>query len=105
MWDEAASGFAAMGSVARLKVLRTLVRAGRPGLTVGEIQQRTDMAASTLAHHLKALTAGGVIEQTRQGRQTINCARYDHLEALAQFIIAECCADQCGHDIQETDNG
>jgi len=105
MWDEAAGGFAAMGSSARLKVLRVLVRAGQPGLTVGEIQQRTDMAASTLAHHLKALASGGVIEQTRQGRQTINRARFDQLEALAQFIMAECCADQCSAQIQETDNG
>jgi len=51
------------------------------------------------------LAAGGVIEQTRQGRQTINRARFDQLEALAQFIMAECCADQCSAQIQETDNG
>ena len=37
-WEDAATGFAAMGSEARLKVLRALVRAGDPGLTVGEIQ-------------------------------------------------------------------
>ena len=49
IWEEAAQGFAAMGSEARLQVLRCLVRAGEPGLSVSEIQDRTGMAPSTLA--------------------------------------------------------
>ena len=47
--EEAAQGFAAIGSEARLQVLQTLVRAGQSGLAVGSIQDRTGMAASTLA--------------------------------------------------------
>ncbi|WP_121061360.1 ArsR/SmtB family transcription factor [Chachezhania antarctica] len=93
-WNMAAEGFSAMGSEARLKVLRALVRAGGPGLTVGDIQARTGMAPSTLAHHLKALAAGGVVQQEKQGRMVINRASYDRLEALAQFILCECCADR-----------
>ncbi|MEM8730597.1 MAG: metalloregulator ArsR/SmtB family transcription factor [Pseudomonadota bacterium] len=93
MWEEAAQGFAAMGSEARLQVLRTLVRAGAPGLSVGEIQERTGMAPSTLAHHLKFLSAGGVVHQEKAGRTTINRANFDTLEQLAQFIVSECCAD------------
>jgi len=93
MWEEAAQGFAAMGSEARLKVLRTLVRAGAAGLTVGEIQERTGIAPSTLAHHLKFLAAGELVEQEKAGRAVINRARYDKLRELAQFILGECCAD------------
>ena len=52
----AAQGFAAMGSEARMEVLRVLVRADEAGLTVGEVRDRTGIAASTLAHHLKFLT-------------------------------------------------
>lgn len=85
-----------MGSEARLKVLRTLVRAGQAGLTVGEIQERTGIAPSTLAHHLRFLAAGGVVEQEKAGRSTINRACYDELRNLAQFILAECCADEVG---------
>jgi len=92
-WEEAAQGFAAMGSEARLKVLRALVRAGAPGLTVGAIQDRTGIAPSTLAHHLKFLAAGGVVTQEKVGRTIINRAGYDALEELAQFILSECCAD------------
>ena len=96
MWDDAARGFAAMGSEARLRVLRTLVRAGAPGLSVGEIQARTGLAPSTLAHHLKTLAAGGVIVQERQGRTVLNRACFDALRSLADFILDDCCADARG---------
>jgi len=92
-WEEAAQGFAAMGSEARLQVLRCLVRVGRPGLSVGEIQERTGMAPSTLAHHLKFLAAGGVVTQEKSGRSTINRASFDRLDGLARFILSECCTD------------
>lgn len=93
MWEEAAQGFAAMGSEARLQVLRVLIRAGHPGLSVGDIQERTGIAPSTLAHHLKFLAAGGLVEQEKVGRTVINRASFDALDRLAQFILAECCAD------------
>ncbi len=93
-WEEASQGFAAMGSEARLQVLRILVRAGQPGLSVGEIQDRTGMAPSTLAHHLKFLAAGGVVVQEKSGRTTLNRANFDTLQHLAGFILSECCADQ-----------
>ncbi|HBS51312.1 MAG TPA: transcriptional regulator [Rhodobacteraceae bacterium] len=94
MPEEAARGFSAMGSEQRLKVLRALVRAGAPGLTVGQIQERTGIAPSTLAHHLRFLAAGGLVVQERAGRATVNRASFDALRNLAQFILAECCVDQ-----------
>lgn len=94
--EEAAQGFAAMGSEARLDVLRTLVKAGPAGLSVGDIQARTGMAASTLAHHLRFLASAGLIEQEKTGRSVISRAAYDRLEALAGFILKECCSDTGG---------
>jgi DNA-binding transcriptional ArsR family regulator len=91
--EEAAQGFAAIGSEARLGVLRTLVRAGEEGLSVGEIGGRTGIAPSTLAHHLKFLAAAGLIEQERHGRTILTRAAFDRLRTLANFILAECCAD------------
>jgi len=90
----AAEGFAAIGSESRLEVLGCLVRAGEGGLTVSEIQDRTGIAPSTLAHHLKFLAAAHVITQEKQGRSVINRAAFDHLEMLAQFILRECCLDE-----------
>lgn len=94
MWETAAAGFSAMGSEARLQVLKTLVRAGEGGLTVSEIQNRTGIAPSTLAHHLRFLAAGGLVEQEKIGRSTINRASFAELRNLAQFILSECCADE-----------
>lgn len=94
LWEEAAQGFAAMGSEARLQVLRCLIRAGHQGVTVSEIQDRTGIAPSTLAHHLKFLTGAEVVQQERVGRSILNRANFDQLQRLADFILSECCADQ-----------
>jgi len=94
MWEENAQSFAAMGSEARLLVLNALVRAGPDGLSVGDIQERTGIAPSTLAHHLKFLAAGDLVIQEKSGRSVINRANFDRLTQLADFIVSECCADQ-----------
>jgi len=90
----AADGFAALGSLARLQVVLCLVRAGDKGLSVGEIQTRTAIPASTLAHHLKTLANAELIGQAKNGRTIINTAQYKHLEALAGYLLKECCADE-----------
>ncbi|GAB5468708.1 MAG: metalloregulator ArsR/SmtB family transcription factor [Rhodospirillales bacterium] len=92
-WVTAAQSFAAMGSEARLQVIKALVRAGQEGLSVGEIQDLTGIAPSTLAHHLRFLAGAGLVEQEKLGRTVINRAAYPHLQALADFILEECCSD------------
>tara|TARA_R110002049_G_scaffold140930_7_gene302359 strand:- start:10992 stop:11333 length:342 start_codon:yes stop_codon:yes gene_type:complete len=90
----AASSFAALGSEQRLLVLRTLVRAGPDGLSIGALGDRTGVTGSTLTHHLKLLAAAGLVQQTRQGRSTICAAvAYEEVRALATFLLTECCAD------------
>ncbi len=91
--DDAAAAFAALGSGMRLAILRALVRAGEPGLTVGALQERLGLAGSTLSHHLRALCQAGVLEQTRMGRSLVCRARYDRIRDLAAFLVSECCAD------------
>ncbi|MEP3428675.1 MAG: metalloregulator ArsR/SmtB family transcription factor [Roseibium sp.] len=102
--EEAAQGFAALGSEARLQVVLALVKAGHKGLTVGDIQSRTGMAASTLAHHLKFLASADLVIQAKDGRSVVNRAAFEHLEALAGYILKECCAEDSGHlpvDLEE----
>lgn len=94
--EEAAAAFAALGSAVRLSVLRALVRAGDDGLPVGALQERLGIPASTLSHHIRALVGAGVLAQERQGRTLICRARFDRIQALAGFLIAECCADAPG---------
>jgi len=92
--EEAAQAFAALGSEQRLSVLRTLVRAGPDGLTMGQLAEKTGTGASTLTHHLRFLTQAGMVVQVKQGRSVI-CAAADvaTFERLVAFVLAECCAD------------
>jgi len=91
--EEAAQGFAAVGSEPRLDVLMSLVRAGPEGLSVGDVQEKLDLPASTLAHHLRFLAAAGLIEQEKRGRVVRNRAAFDRIEALAAFLLKECCSE------------
>ncbi|WP_299874087.1 helix-turn-helix transcriptional regulator [uncultured Sulfitobacter sp.] len=97
----AAASFAALGSEQRLGVLRTLVRAGPQGLSIGDLGDRTGVTGSTLTHHLKILAAAGLVKQERQGRSIICAAvAYTEVEALSHFLLTECCADaglETGH--------
>lgn len=90
---DAAQAFAALGSEARLEIVRTLVRAAPEGLTVGALQERLGMAGSTLSHHLKFLSQCALVSQERDGRSLICRAEVERIEALAGYLTRECCAD------------
>lgn len=99
--DVAASRFSALGSEQRLGVLRSLVRAGPEGLTIGDLGVRSGVTGSTLTHHLKILTQADLITQTRQGRSIVcACVDYDKMRTLSDFLLSQCCADCSseGHD-------
>lgn len=90
----AASTFAALGSEQRLAVLRTLVRAGTEGLTIGELGRRCGVSGSTLTHHMKILAQAGLVTQQRKGRSIICAAvAFDEVRGLSEFLLKECCAD------------
>lgn len=90
----AAGAFAALGSEQRLSVLRTLVRAGPEGLSIGALGDRTGITGSTLTHHVKILSTAGLVTQARQGRSIICAAvAFDEIESLSRFLLTECCAD------------
>ncbi|MEL6167537.1 MAG: metalloregulator ArsR/SmtB family transcription factor [Pseudomonadota bacterium] len=91
---EAAERFAALGSEQRLTVVRTLVRAGEEGLTIGELGERTGVTGSTLTHHMKILAQAGLIAQAREGRRIVSTAEYEAVRDLADYLISECCADE-----------
>lgn len=83
----------ALGNETRLQVYRILVRAGRDGLPVGELQRRTGSARSTLSHHLHKLIAVGLVYQERDGT-TLHChANYGAMDETLGFLTRECCAD------------
>ena len=92
--EEAAQAFAALGSEQRLAVLTVLVMAGPGGLNMGQLGEKTGIAASTLTHHLRFLTQAGLVTQERQGRSIICAgAKYETVEKLSQYLLLNCCAE------------
>ncbi len=91
--DEAARRLEALGNPTRLRIYRTLVRAGDPGLAVGKLQSRLSIPASTLSHHLKSLIIVGLITQERDATTLICRANYAVMRGLVDFLVAECCTE------------
>ncbi len=89
--DSAATALAALGHPARLTLFRLLVRAGPDGLLVGEIAAHLDMPLSTLAHHLRSLKQGGLIVQTKRGREVETRADTDAMRTVLDFLMSEWC--------------
>jgi ArsR family transcriptional regulator len=94
--DDAAARLEALGNPTRLKIYRALVRAGAAGLPVGRLQEKLDVAASTLSHHLKTLIGVGLVTQTREGTTLICHTNYDLMRGLLEYLVAECCVESSG---------
>jgi len=96
---QAARCLSELGNPTRLAVYRLLVRAGPDGMTVGSIQRRLDVPASTLSHHIAHLVWAGLIEQDRNGRNLLCRTTEGTMDSLINFLSAECCegfADDSG---------
>ena len=91
--DDAAARLEALGNPTRLRIYRTLVRAGDPGLSVGKLQSRLAIPGSTLSHHLKSLIIVGLITQERDATTLICRANYQVMRGLVDFLVAECCTE------------
>ena len=83
--------FSAMGTEARLRILRLLLAAHPDGMVVGEIASELRIPASTLSHHLDKLKAEGLVTVTREGTFLRYAANTDALQDLLGFLYAECC--------------
>ena len=91
--DDAAARLEALGNPTRLKIYRSLVRAGEEGMAVGRLQTKLDLAASTLSHHLKSLVVVGLVTQTRDGTTLVCHANYGLMRDLLGYMVEECCAE------------
>ncbi len=83
--------FTAMGTGPRLRIMRLLLSAHPDGMVVGDIQNETSMASSTLSHHLDKLRNQGLIAVRREGTFLWYSVRIEALRELLSFLYAECC--------------
>lgn len=84
----------ALGSPVRLEVMRELVRVGEQGLPVSALQDRLDVAASTLSHHLRKLMSVDLVNQERQGTTLLCRAKFESIRGVTDFLLAECCIEE-----------
>ena len=83
--------FTAMGTDARLRIMRLLLSAHPEGMVVGEIQAEVEIAASTLSHHLEKLKNEELITVRRESTFLRYRANTAALEELLGFLYNECC--------------
>jgi DNA-binding transcriptional ArsR family regulator len=103
----AIAAFAALSQSTRLEAFRLLVRAGPKGLPALEISRQLDTKPSTLSGHLSILKHAGVLTATRHQREIHYAANLSCVNALVQFLIADCCGGQienCSEIVALLDN-
>ena len=88
---DALSALRALGHEHRLAAFRVLVQAGPPGLAVGELRERLDLAPATLTAHLTVLRAAGLVVDEREGRVIRLRADYARMDALIGYLTENCC--------------
>ena len=92
--ESAAARCAELGNITRLSIFRLLVKAGKHGLPVGEIQNHLGIPGSTLTHHVQRLAKVGLINQRRQSR-VLHCEpQMEAVRELVQYLLSECCSLQ-----------
>jgi DNA-binding transcriptional ArsR family regulator len=83
--------FSAIGTEARLRIMRLLLSAHPGGMVVGEIQAELEIPNSTLSHHLEKLRHEDLVTVRREGTYLWYAANTVALSELLGFLYAECC--------------
>ncbi len=83
--------FAALGTEARLHIMRVLLAAHPRGMFAGEIQAALGIPASTLSHHLDKLKHEGLVRVRRSGTFLRYTADTETLREVVTFLYAQCC--------------
>ncbi len=81
----------ALGHPSRLSILRYVVQGGADGTAVGEIQNKLDIPASTLSHHLERLASAGLLKPRREGTFIYYRADHAELKTLTDYLWEDCC--------------
>ena len=83
--------FSAMGTEARLRIMRLLLAAHPQGMIAGDVGAELEIPASTLSHHLEKLKNEDLVKVRRESTFLSYSANIDGLQELLGFLYAECC--------------
>jgi len=93
-YDNAAALLSQLGNPTRLRIVRELVRVGRTGMAVGEIQKKLEIPNSTLSHHINHLRNVGLVKQERESTVLRCKIDFKAIDAIVKFLTEECCVAQ-----------
>jgi DNA-binding transcriptional ArsR family regulator len=93
-YDNAAALLSQLGNPTRLRIVRELVRVGRTGMAVGEIQKKLGIPNSTLSHHINHLRNVGLVHQERESTVLRCKVDFKVIDAIVKFLTEECCVAQ-----------
>ena len=88
---DAAKSLEALSNETRLKIYRYLVRAGKGGSAVGDIQKKLEIPGSTLSHHIAKLVRANLVVQERESTVLRCRTNYESMNALLTFLMDCCC--------------
>lgn len=83
--------FSAIGTEARLRIVRLLLSSHPEGMVVGDIGSELEIPSSTLSHHLDKLKNEDLVRVRREGTFLWYSANTEALQELLGFLYAECC--------------
>lgn len=92
--EQIAKALKELGHVTRLSIYHIVVKAGKQGTPVGDIQEKLNVPNSTLSHHISRLASADLIFQRREGRTLYCVAKYDTLSDVVGYLHDECCIDE-----------
>lgn len=87
----AVKSFAALGNDLRLRIFRTLVKAGPAGLPASSIGERVGLSPSNLTFHLAHLERNSLVASERDGRYIRYTANFSAMGELVDFLTRDCC--------------
>lgn len=81
--DQIAEAYRALGSPARVKILRVLCERER---YCGDLVKLFDLSQSTISHHLKTLRETGLVEAEEHGVSTCYRVNFSRLQELRDHL-------------------
>lgn len=82
----ALKALSALAQESRLTIFKTLVRAGKEGISAGELGEKLGIPAATLSFHLSQLSNAEMIASKKQGRTIIYSANFENMRLLLGYL-------------------
>ena len=86
-----ASGFSALSDPTRVRLLAHIAAAADGTVCACHLPEALGISQPTLSHHLKKLTAAGLIVREQRGRWAHYTAVDEKVQSLSGFLQGTCC--------------